>query len=92
MCDDLIVWNDAKGRYEREVDGYLVFAAIKKDEGCVYIQHVESHPELRGTGASAAFMKDLMDILLQDGVRVVPLCGYAAHWISKHADAYNDVL
>ena len=84
--------NKAASRYERVVNGQTVFADYRREGATLFIAHVEAPPALRGTGAASAFMQALMETLRAEGVtKVVPLCGYAAAWLTKHKD-YADLL
>lgn len=87
-----IRFNEALGRYEQDYDGHIVYANIRTVDGIVYIDYVEAPPALRGTGAAARFMADLMEALRLEGVKVHPICGYAASWLRKHKDMYGDML
>ncbi|HLT78242.1 MAG TPA: GNAT family N-acetyltransferase [Ferrovibrio sp.] len=83
--------NPGLNRYELEVDGQIVFANYRRRDGTLVITHVEAPVPLRGTGASHRLMQGLMDIVRQDGMKVVPLCGFASAWIRRHKD-YADLL
>ncbi len=48
------------------------------------ILHVEAEPELRGIGASGRFMQTLADHARKEGIKLVPVCGYAAAWFRRH--------
>ena len=61
-----------------------------RGEACA-ILHVEAEPELRGTGASSRFMQSLADHTRREGIKLVPVCGYAAAWFRRHPDQ-ADVL
>jgi len=81
----------AARRFELEVDGQIVFADYRRENGVLVIRYVEAPPALRGTGASGRLMRGMMDRARGEGLRVVPLCGYAASWIRAHKE-YADLL
>ncbi|WP_207461955.1 GNAT family N-acetyltransferase [Azospirillum sp. SYSU D00513] len=83
--------NPAKSRYELEVDGKIVFADYRRDASTLYIPHVEAPPSLRGTGAAGRLMEGVMETARAEGLKVVPICGYAAMWIRRH-EQYHDLL
>lgn len=83
--------NPAKNRYELEVDGHIAFADYRLDGKVLTIPHVEAPPVLRGTGAAGNLMQGVMEIARAEGFKVVPVCGYAASWIRRHAE-YRDLL
>ena len=83
--------NTAQSRYEMEVGGDLVFARYRREGKVVHLLHVEAAPQLRGTGAAGKFMKALLDEFREQGMKVIPVCGYAAGWLDRHED-YQDLL
>lgn len=86
-----VIFNEETGRYEMDVEGETVFATVKKDGDILHIRYVEAPESLRGTGAAGRFMQGLMEIARAEDMKVIPLCGYAAAWIHRHAD-YQDLL
>jgi hypothetical protein len=83
--------NQARSRYELEVDRQIVFATYSRDGSTLYIRHVEAPPPLRGTGAAGRLMRAIMETARADGLKVVPFCSYAAFWIRRHRE-YHDLL
>ena len=83
--------NPAKSRYELEVEGKIVFANYRRDATTLYIPYVEAPPSLRGTGAAGRLMEGVMQTARAEGLKVVPICGYAAMWIQRHGE-YHDLL
>jgi Predicted acetyltransferase len=69
----------------------LVFADYEDQSGVRAILHVEADPVLRGTGVSGQFMQNLADYARGQGMRLLPLCGYARAWFRRHPDQ-GDVL
>ena len=74
----------ARGRYELEVEGEVVFARYRRDGTRLIIDHVEAPPSLRGTGAAGRFMEALVADAREKGLTLVPVCSYAAHWLRRH--------
>lgn len=89
--DGKLEFNAAESRYEEFFDGEMVYANVRKTEDTVYIDYVEAPPALRGTGASSKFMAHFMDAMRGEGMKVKPLCGFAAGWLRKHHDEYGDL-
>ena len=76
--------NTQTHRFEYTVDGAVVFAKYRRDSATLYIDYVEAPPELRGTGAAGKLMQDIMDFAQKHSLKVIPICGYAASWISRN--------
>ncbi len=83
--------NPATGRLERVEAGQVVFADYRRGDGRVMIDHVEAPPALRGTGASGRFMEALAAWARREGLKITPICGYAAAWLSRSAE-HRDLI
>lgn len=88
---DTIIDNTARSRFELDIDGRTVFANYRRAGTTVTIPYVEAPPSLRGTGAADRLMRGIMAIARAEGLRVVPICGYAANWMRRHEE-YRDLL
>ncbi len=78
--------NAERQRYELDVDGQIVFAIYRRDGAVVQIRHVEAPPALRGTGAADRLMRGIAAVARRDGLRILPLCGYARAWLGRHGE------
>jgi uncharacterized protein len=83
--------NPEKSRFELEVNGQVAFANYCRHGDILVIPHVEAPPALRGTGAADRLMKEVAEAARAEGLKVKPLCGYAAAWLRRHRD-YHDLL
>jgi predicted GNAT family acetyltransferase len=75
--------NPAQGRLEMDEAGEVVFADYRLEGSRLIIDHVEAPPALRGAGASGRFMEALSDWARGRGMKITPLCGYAARWLDR---------
>jgi len=83
--------NAAAARYEMDEQGQTSWADYRLQDDVLYIDHVESPPVLRGTGAAGRLMAALAQEARGRGLRIRPICGYAAAWLRRHAD-YADLV
>ncbi len=83
--------NPEKSRFELEEQGLIAFADYRLHGERLTIPHVEAPPALRGTGAAGRLMTGVMDIVRERGLKVVPLCPYAAAFIQRHPE-YRDLV
>ena len=83
--------NAAARRFEMEEGGHVVFADYRRVGGRLIIDHVEAPQVLRGTGAAGRFMEGLAAEARAAGEKIVPLCGYAAAWLHRHAE-HRDLI
>ena len=79
-----LVDDAARGRLEMAEQGLVVFADYRRQGERLFIDHVEAPVSLRGTGAAGRFMSALTDYARAEGVKLVPICGYAAAWLARH--------
>ncbi len=79
-----VIDNEQKHRFELEESGLTAIAEYHVKDRSLYIDYVESPPELRGTGAAGRLMEGVMQIARDRDYRVIPVCGYAVAWIKRH--------
>ena len=82
----------ARRRLEMVEAGQVVFADYRRDGARLYIDHVEAPVALRGTGAAGRFMEKLARDARAEGLTLVPICSYAAHWLRRHPEAARGVV
>ena len=83
--------NPEKSRFELEEQGLVAFADYRLHDDRMVIPHVEAPPALRGTGAAGRLMTGVLDIARERGLKVVPICPYAAAFIQRHSE-YQDLV
>lgn len=66
------------------MDGHVAHADYRREGDRLYIDYVFAPPELRGSGAAGRLMQGIMERVQAQGLKVVPVCGYAAAWLKKH--------
>ncbi|WP_410514901.1 GNAT family N-acetyltransferase [Paenibacillus sp. BR2-3] len=82
-----------KGRFIVPGDGKeLAEITYKLEEGTktLVIDHTHVSEELRGQGAGEELVKAVVDKAREEGLKIVPVCSYAAHQFQKHPE-YQDV-
>lgn len=77
--------DDANQRFELEIDGQIVFSNYRLEGQTLYIDHVEAPVALRGTGAAGKLMQAIKEHAQKQSYEIVPICGYAASWLKRHA-------
>jgi predicted GNAT family acetyltransferase len=78
--------NRQLNRFELPQDGQVVFADYHRQPGRLVITYVEAPPALRGSGAAGKLMQGMLEQARAEGVKVLPLCGYARAWIQRHPE------
>jgi predicted GNAT family acetyltransferase len=81
---DEVVDNTARSRFELTERGLTAFADYRRKGDVLVIPHVEAPPALRGTGTAGRLMEGLLRLARIQGLKVMPLCGYASAYIRRH--------
>lgn len=79
--------NTAAGRYELIETAETAYADYRVENGRLIIDYVFSPPALRGAGTAGRLMAGVVSDARGRGLKITPLCGYAAAWIRRHGDA-----
>lgn len=79
-----------RGRYEMDEQGQTSYARYRLAGERLYIDFVESPPALRGTGAAGRLMTALAEDARARGLKITPICGYAAAWLAR--SPYRDLV
>jgi predicted GNAT family acetyltransferase len=82
--------NRAMNRFELAVGSQTVFADYRRNGQTLVISYVEAPPSLRGTGAAGRLMAGVVETARTEGLKIVPLCSYAALWIRRNR--HDDLL
>ena len=82
---------DTGQRYEMDEAGLTSWADYRRAEERLYIDHVESPVALRGTGAAGRLMTALAADARAKGLRITPICGYAAAWLRRSKE-FGDLV
>ncbi|WP_297697245.1 GNAT family N-acetyltransferase [Phenylobacterium sp.] len=82
---------DTGARYEMDEQGLTSWADYRRQAGRLIIDHVESPPALRGTGAAGRLMAALGAEARARGLKITPICSYAAAWLHRSAE-FRDLV
>ena len=88
---DAVVYNAARHRFELIEQGLTVFADYRREPGRLIITYVEAPPALRGSGAAGRLMAAVAAQARAEGVKITPICGYAAAWLRRSAE-HRDLI
>ena len=86
MTDTPVTDNAAARRFELVEAGQTAFADYDRRDGRLVIPHVEAPMALRGTGAAGRLMEGVVAHARAEGVKIVPLCSFAAAWLQRHRE------
>lgn len=83
--------NKVDHRYEMDEQGMISWADYRLSGDRLYIDHVESPQALRGTGAAGRLMAALAADARGQGLKITPICGYAAAWL-RRSHEFRDLV
>lgn len=84
--------NPEERRYEVTVDGEFAGASYYWDrEGVRVVTHTEVGDEWEGQGVGSRLIAGMLDDIRARGLRVMPLCPFAAAYIERHPE-YGDLV
>lgn len=83
--------NTAHNRYELVEQDMTAYADYRRDAQRLYIDYVFAPVPLRGKGTSDRLMHGVASAARDDGMKIIPICGYAAAWLRRHRE-YADLL
>lgn len=78
--------NQARRRYELEVEGSLAFIDYHRAREVVTLTHAEVPQALRGGGIGSALVRGTLELVRSQGARVVPRCPFVATYMDRHPE------
>ncbi len=83
--------NAALGRYELEVDGETASLYYRTAPGVITLAHTEVPPAIGGRGVGSTLVREVLDDVRAQGLKVVTTCPFVAAFMGKHPE-FNDLL
>jgi predicted GNAT family acetyltransferase len=78
--------NQSLSRFELDAGGAMAFANYRRTPGTVIITHTETPRSLRGHGIASELVRGALQLIRADGNKVIPGCGFVAHYLGKHPE------
>ena len=73
------------------VDGHEAHIDFERTDGTLVITHTSVPAVIGGRGVAAELTKAVFDAARSEGLKVSPICSYAAVWLQRHP-GYADLL
>lgn len=83
--------NESQSRYEMDEEGHTSYADYRRDGDRLYVDYVYAPPPLRGSGAAGRLMAGLAADARAQGLKITPICGYAAAWL-RRSHEFRDLV
>jgi predicted GNAT family acetyltransferase len=81
----------ARHRFELEIGGETAFAAYRLEGPNIVFTHTIVPPALEGRGIGSRLVRDALEKVRAEGLKVVPLCPFVEAYIGKHPET-RDLL
>ncbi len=78
--------NPAASRYEAEVEGRLVVTEYRRAGDVLTFAHTYVPPELRGRGVAQQLVRNALEDVRLQRLRIVPQCTYVAAFIKRNPE------
>jgi predicted GNAT family acetyltransferase len=88
---DTVRDNPARNRFELQTEAGLAHANYRRDDRTITITHTEVPRAVEGRGIGSALVKGMLDMIRQEGRKVVPLCSFVRSYVSRHPE-YRDLV
>lgn len=75
-----------RGRFSLSAGGAEAELTYSLRDGVMTIDHTFTPPAMRGHGVASRLMRAAADHARAHGLRIRPLCSYAAAWMQRHTD------
>jgi predicted GNAT family acetyltransferase len=83
--------NSAAERYEMDVAGKVAFITYRRAGDVTTLLHAEVPQELSGAGVGSALTKGTLELLREQGHKVVPRCPFIAIYVKRHPE-FQDLV
>jgi predicted GNAT family acetyltransferase len=83
--------NLEQSRFEMEEQGLTAYADYRLQGDRLLVDYVFAPPALRGSGAAGRLMAAVAAEARGKGLKITPICGYAAAWL-KRSHEFRDLV
>lgn len=83
--------NEARSRYELEIDGHRAIATYDLDGGRIAFTHTIVPPALEGRGVATRLIEGALADVRARGLKAIPRCTFVVRYFEKHPEA-RDLL
>lgn len=91
MSNPVVRDNEARSRYEIEVNGDVAFLDYRRGDDVIMLVHTEVPEHLRGGRLASQLTRHALDAAREAGLQVKIRCPYVTAWIRRHPE-YADLV
>lgn len=78
--------HEAAAQFEVSLDDGMGVCQYRREDGLLQIVHTEVPPSAAGRGIAGALVQAVLDWARAEGMKVQPLCDYAASYIRRRPE------
>lgn len=78
--------NQARSRFECEVEGFTPFLTYKQKSHSLALLHTDVPEELEGRGVGGSLARAALEYAREHGLKVLPYCPFVASYIERHPE------
>ncbi len=83
--------NPEGSRFEMAVGDAIAFIDYQREDDRIVLTHTEVPDTLSGQGVGSKLVRDVLDRLRADGMRMVSQCRFVTAYVQRHPE-YRDLL
>ena len=76
--------NEARDRFELDVEGKTAFVTYRKSPGAITLVHTEVPPDLGGRGIASKLARATLDAVRAQGQKLTVKCDFIQSFMTKH--------
>lgn len=84
-------FNQAKNRFELDVDGQTAFIVLSQSDNTLTLMHTEVPQSLEGQGIGKEIVQKSLDYIKEHDLKFIPSCSFVAAYVKRHPE-YNSLL
>ena len=78
--------NIQEHRFEMPVGDHIAFLEYQEKPEYIALIHTEVPEALEGQGIAAILVEKVLTFIREQGKKILPLCSYVQHYLSKHPE------
>ena len=83
--------NEAKRRFEINLDGATALIAYRKKGDVYNLYHTEVPPQFEGKGVGSALAKGTLEHIKTEGSKIIPTCPFVKAYLKRHQE-YEELI
>jgi len=82
-----------ENRFVLQIEDKKAFIDYKVGKsGAIYLIHTEVPDDIEGKGVGHKLVRESLQLIEEEGNKIVPLCPFVRAFLKKHPDVYRQIL